>query len=88
MAYATEASRPFSGSTNSFQLATPVKTCPNRMYKIVHTTNEPNIPIGISLLGFFASWAAVDTASNPMNAKNTTAAPPSTPPHPCLLKGE
>ena len=40
--------------------------------------------MGISLLGFFASCAAVETASKPMNAKNTIAAPPNTPPHPHL----
>ena len=30
------------------------------------------IPIGMSRLGFFVSCAAVETASKPMNAKNTT----------------
>ena len=40
--------------------------------------------MGISLFGFFASCAAVETASKPMNAKNTIAAPPNTPPHPHL----
>ena len=42
------------------------------------------MPIGMSLFGFFASCAVVLTASNPMNAKNTIAAPPSTPPQPHL----
>ena len=32
------------------------------------------MPIGMSRFGFFASCAAVDTASKPMNAKNTTPA--------------
>jgi hypothetical protein len=45
------------------------------------------MPIGMSRFGFFASCAAVDTASKPMNAKNTTpAAPrmPITPPYGCV----
>src|SRR5450631_4127366 len=33
------------------------------------------MPIGMSRCGFFASCAAVETASNPMYAKNTTPAP-------------
>jgi hypothetical protein len=33
----------------------------------------------MSLLGFLASCAAVDTASNPMYAKNTTPAAPRMP---------
>jgi hypothetical protein len=42
------------------------------------------IPIGMSLWGRFASWAAVDTASNPMKAKNTSPAPRKTPLSPKL----
>ena len=84
IAYATDASFPLAGSTKSVHGATPVNTCPNKMYKIVHTTNEPKIPIGISRFGFLASCAAVETASKPMKAKNTMAAPPNTPPQPCL----
>ena len=56
------------------------------MYKIVHTTKEPKIPIGMSRFGFFASCAAVDTASKPIKAKNTMAAPPTIPPQPQVKK--
>src|SRR6266403_508306 len=45
------------------------------------------IPIGKSRCGFFVSSAVVDTASNPMNAKNTMAAPLITPPNPLGMKG-
>ena len=41
--------------------------------------SEPRMPIGMSRLGFFASCAAVDTASKPMNAKNTTPPAPRIP---------
>jgi len=37
------------------------------------------MPIGMSRLGFFASCAAVETASNPMKAKKTTPAAPRIP---------
>src|SRR5688572_28404529 len=40
------------------------------------------MPIGMSQLGFLASCAAVETASNPMNAKNTTPAAPTIPQKP------
>ena len=39
----------------------------------------PMMPIGISRCGFFASWAAVETASKPIYAKKMTAAPVTTP---------
>src|SRR2546427_3674773 len=42
-------------------------------------SSDPMMPIGMSFCGFFASWAAVLTASNPMYAKNTIAAPVMTP---------
>jgi len=45
----------------------------------VQITSEPNIPIGKSFLGFFVSCAAVETASNPIKAKNTTPAAPNIP---------
>src|SRR5690348_8087579 len=45
-------------------------------------TSEPRIPKGMSFCGFFASCAAVDTASNPMYAKNTSVAPCIMPDHP------
>src|SRR5579864_1587545 len=44
--------------------------------------SEPRIPNGMSFCGFFASCAAVDTASNPMYAKNTKVAPRMIPDHP------
>jgi len=42
---------------------------------MVQINSEPRMPIGISVCGCLASWAAVDTASKPMKAKNTTEAP-------------
>src|SRR6185503_12944167 len=41
----------------------------------VQIASEPRMPRGISRWGFRASWAEVDTASNPMNAKKITPAP-------------
>src|SRR5262249_9462156 len=52
------------------------------MYRIVQTVSEPKMPIGMSFCGFFASCAAVETASNPIYAKNTTLAPRNTPDQP------
>ncbi len=52
------------------------------MYSTVQSASDPSMPIGRSRCGFFASCAAVETASNPMYAKNITAAPRSTPLHP------
>src|ERR1700732_120778 len=52
------------------------------MYSTVHITSDPTIPTGMSRCGFFASCAAVDTASNPMYAKKITPAPRATPDHP------
>src|SRR6267378_1568340 len=49
------------------------------MYSTVQISNDPMMPIGISFCGFLASCAAVLTASNPMYAKNTIAAPVNTP---------
>ena len=45
------------------------------------------IPIGKSRFGFFVSSAVVETASNPMKAKKTIAAPPITPPKPLGMNG-
>src|SRR2546429_4751389 len=50
-----------------------------RMYSTVQINSEPMMPIGMSGCGFFASCAAVLTASNPMYAKKTMAAPVKTP---------
>ena len=44
------------------------------------------MPTGMSFCGFFASCAAVETASKPMYAKNTTPAARTTPDHPKLPK--
>ena len=49
---------------------------------MVQRMSEPGMPMGISRLGFLASCAAVDTASNPMYAKKMTPAPRRTPDHP------
>ena len=49
---------------------------------MVQTTKEPKMPMGISFRGFLASCAAVDTASKPINAKNTIPAPVKTPYNP------
>ena len=46
--------------------------------------SDTRMPIGMSRDGFFASCAAVDTASKPMYAKNMTPAPRRTPLHPKL----
>src|SRR2546423_1976392 len=53
-----------------------------RMYSTVQISSEPMMPIGISFCGFFASCAAVLTASNPMYAKKTRPAPAVTPVQP------
>src|SRR6476660_174728 len=58
---------------------------------MVQTISEPRMPIGMSRFGFLASCAAVDTASKPMNAKNTTpAAPriPMMPPNGCVIPSD
>ena len=45
------------------------------------------MPIGMSFFGLRASSAVVDTASNPMYAKKTMAAPAATPENPLGAKG-
>ena len=45
------------------------------------------IPIGMSRCGFFVSSAVVETASNPMKAKKTIAAPLITPEKPLGMNG-
>ena len=77
IANATEASLP--AVRKSSTVATPLSTCANRMYSTVQMTSDPRMPIGMSRFGFFASCAAVETASNPMYAKNTTPAAPRMP---------
>ena len=44
--------------------------------------SEPRIPRGTSRWGFLVSSAVVATMSKPMNAKNTRAAPATTPAKP------
>src|SRR5437763_16507592 len=77
MANVTDASLP--AVRKSSTVATPLNTCENRTYSTVQMTSEPRMPIGMSRFGFLASCAAVDTASNPMKAKNTTPAAPRMP---------
>src|SRR5438105_10724424 len=60
----------------------PVSTSATAMYSAVQITSDHRMPRGMSFCGFFASCAAVDTASNPMKAKKITPAPRSTPLHP------
>src|SRR5437899_8035390 len=57
----------------------PVSTSAVAIYRNVQMTSDQRMPRGMSFWGFFASCAAVDTASNPMNAKKMTPAPRSTP---------
>ena len=45
------------------------------------------IPMGKSRRGFLVSSAVVETASNPMKAKKTIAAPLMTPPNPLGMNG-
>jgi hypothetical protein len=63
----------------SATVATPVSTYENTTYSTVQITSDPRMPIGMSRAGFLVSCAAVDTASKPMKAKNTTPAAPRTP---------
>src|SRR5258707_14467708 len=80
MAKATEASLP--AVRKSCTVATPLSTCENNTYRIVQITSDPRMPIGMSRCGSLASCAAVETASKPMKAKNTTEAPRTTPDQP------
>src|SRR5947209_1702108 len=59
-----------SGTSRLVYLTNPVSTAATRMYRTVQTASDPRMPMGMSRAGFFASWAAVDTASKPMYAKN------------------
>jgi hypothetical protein len=60
-------------------VARPLSTYENSTYRMVQTASDPRMPNGMSFFGFFVSCAAVDTASNPMNAKKTTPAAPRMP---------
>src|SRR6185437_6126359 len=70
------------GTLSCVYLTMPVSTSATATYRIVQITSDTMMPIGMSRCGFRASCAAVDTASNPMNAKKITPAPRSTPLHP------
>jgi hypothetical protein len=65
----------------------PVTTAATATYSTAHTTSDAMMPIGRSRFGFFTSSAADDTESNPMNAKNITAAAPNTPDQPFGMNG-
>src|SRR5438128_8978586 len=53
----------------------PVRTSPMATYSTVQTISDAMMPRGMSRCGFFASSAAVLTASNPMYEKKMIAAP-------------
>ena len=57
----------------------PVSTADTATYSIVQTTRLAMMPIGMSRCGFFASCAAVETASKPMYAKKMMPAACTTP---------
>src|SRR5205814_10621181 len=65
----------------------PVRTPDIKTYSTVQTIRLAIIPIGMSRCGFFVSSAVVETASKPIKAKNTIAAPLITPPIPVGRKG-
>src|ERR1700761_1498194 len=65
----------------------PVTTAATATYSTAHTPSDAMMPTGRSRFGFFTSSAADDTASNPMNAKNITAAAPNTPFQPFGMNG-
>src|ERR1700709_2389428 len=65
----------------------PVTTAATATYNTAHTASDEIIPIGKSRFGFFTSSAADDTESKPINAKNITAAAPSTPLQPLGMNG-
>ena len=66
------------GTPNRWYGTMPV-TSAISIYSIVHTTSEPRMPIGMCCCGRLASCAAVETASKPVYAKNTTDDPRKTP---------
>ncbi|MNW55376.1 hypothetical protein D3C74_330330 [compost metagenome] len=63
----------------------PVTTSVTRMYSTVTTARPLRMPLGMVFCGFLASSAVVATTSNPMNAKNTSAAPASRPMTPYVV---
>src|ERR1700759_4035753 len=65
----------------------PVTTAATTTYSTAHMQSDTMMPMGKSRFGFFTSSAAEDTESNPMNAKNITAAAPNTPFQPLGMNG-
>ena len=59
---------------SSVYLTMPVTTSETATYRVVQIASEPRMPIAMSRCGFLVSSAVVATMSNPMNAKNTSAA--------------
>jgi hypothetical protein len=55
-----------SGTSSCRYGTMPVATADTAMYRTVQTNSEPMMPMGMSRWGFFASCAAVLTASKPM----------------------
>jgi hypothetical protein len=53
----------------------PDSTTATATYSTVTMAREARMPRGTSRCGFLVSSAVVATMSNPMNAKNTSAAP-------------
>ena len=68
-----------SATFNSVNGTIPVNTNETPTYRTVQMNKETSSPIGTLRCGRFTSSAAVATASNPKKAKNTVAAPPTTP---------
>src|SRR5215213_10992965 len=60
----------------------PVAIADTTIYSTVQAISDPMMAMGMSRCGFLASCAAVVTESNPMYAKNTIAAPATTPLNP------
>src|SRR2546423_13769325 len=70
------------GMLSSLYGTIPTRTADTTTYSSVQTASEPRMPIGMSRWGVFDSCAAVETVSNPMQAKNTRPAPRNTPDQP------
>jgi len=60
----------------------PVSTAVTVTYSTTQMSSEMRIPRGIVFCGLIVSCAVVTSASNPIYAKNTTAAPRNIPLHP------
>src|SRR5690606_14335606 len=73
------ASDGFSASASRVYGTMPVSANATPMYSRVTSARPPKMPSGSVRCGSFTSSADVATTSKPMNAKNTSAAPESTP---------